>query len=109
MTQETTEQTNLTLEEREQALLAREQALAQREKQEALQRGLSARGLPPALTPFLGSGPECRLGRGRPDRGAGPPAHDAPNRIWSPTASPRRSSEAGQSSHGAEKCVMRNS
>ena len=54
MTQETTEQTNLTLEEREQALLAREQALAQRERQEALQRGLSARGLPPALTPFLG-------------------------------------------------------
>ena len=62
MTQETTEQTNLTLEEREQALLAREQALAQREKQEALQRGLSARGLPPALTPFLGGGPAVLVG-----------------------------------------------
>ena len=28
-----------------------------RQRQEALQRGLSARGLPPALTPFLGGGP----------------------------------------------------
>lgn len=57
MTQETTEQKPMTLEKREQALLAREQALAQRERQEALQRGLSARGLPPALTPFLGGSP----------------------------------------------------
>ena len=48
----------ITPEEREAALNAREQALLKRERQEALMQGLSARGLPPALTPFLGGGPE---------------------------------------------------
>ena len=50
-------ETAMTPEEREQALAAREQALAQRERQEALTRGLSARGLPQALSPFLGNAP----------------------------------------------------
>ena len=47
----------MTPEEREAALNAREQALLKRERQEALTQGLSARGLPQALSPFLGSDP----------------------------------------------------
>ena len=48
MTQETTEKTPMTLEEREQALLAREQALVQREKQD---RRPCSGGFPPAGCP----------------------------------------------------------
>ena len=47
----------MTPEEREAALNAREQALIRRERQEALMQGLSARGLPQALSPFLGNDP----------------------------------------------------
>ena len=43
----------ISLDEREQALAAREEALSRRERAAALRQGLSARGLPAALTPFL--------------------------------------------------------
>ena len=43
----------LTLEQREQALRDREEALTRRERAEALRQGLSARGLPESLSPFL--------------------------------------------------------
>ena len=51
----------MTPEEREAALQAREQALLQRERQEALLQGLSARGLPRALSPFLTGTPDSGL------------------------------------------------
>ena len=47
----------MTLQERETALNAREQALLQRERREALTQGLSARGLPQAILPFLSGTP----------------------------------------------------